>query len=295
MAGEDGVNQAIAIGARVLNPSIPIVARAKSGVAQVNLESFGGVAVINPFETFAFNLGVSLRSPEIVQIEDWLTAAPGSACPPCTQPPRGRWVLVGFGRFGRAIAAVLDREGIEWKAFDPRIVADADHRLLRGDYTETTLRDAGIGTADVLVAGSDIDTVNLGATTLARRVRPDIFVIIRQNQMQDRALVEAARANLKFVQSDLMVHECLQVLKTPMLGRFIAKLRASDPATSTATLERIQPRGRRRRAAGVDVRLRRAAAGDVLRVLPARRGAVHGSRTSWRIRRSRPSDCVPPR
>src|SRR6185436_11231902 len=56
MAGEDGVNQAIAIGARVLNPAIPIVARAKSRVAKVNLESFGGVEVINPFETFAFNL-----------------------------------------------------------------------------------------------------------------------------------------------------------------------------------------------------------------------------------------------
>ena len=121
------------IGARVLNPTLPIVARAKSAIAKVNLESFGGVAVINPFETFAFNLGVALRSPEIVQIEDWLTATPGSPCPACTQPPRGRWLLVGFGRFGRAIADVLDREGIEWTAFDPRIAADADPRLLQGD------------------------------------------------------------------------------------------------------------------------------------------------------------------
>ena len=47
--------------------------------------------------------------------------------------------------------------------------------------------------------------MNLGATTLARRVKPDIFVVIRQNQMQDRALVEAARADLKFVQSQIMV------------------------------------------------------------------------------------------
>ena len=240
MAGDDGVNQAIAIGARVLNPSIPIVARAKSGVAQVNLESFGGVAVINPFETFAFNLGVSLRSPEIVQIEDWLTAAPGSPCPPARSRRAASGCWWASGASAARSPTVLDREGIEWKAFDPRIVADADQRLLRGDYTETTLRDAGIAAADVLVAGSDIDTVNLGATTLARRVRPDIFVIIRQNQMQDRALVEAARANLKFVQSDLMVHECLQVLKTPMLGRFIAKLRAGAPATATATLERVR-------------------------------------------------------
>ncbi len=240
LAGDDDVNQAIAIGARVLNPSIPIIAGARSDVAQVNLESFGGVAVINPFETFAFNIGVALRAPEIVQIEDWLTSTPGSPCPAVTQPPRGRWVLVGFGRFGRAIAKVLDREGIAWKAFDPRGASvDDDGRLLHGDNSEHLLRDAGIEDADVLVAGADIDAVNLGATTLARRVRPDLFVVIRQNQMQDRALVEAARANLKFVQSDIMVHECLQVLKTPMLGRFIAKLRDLEQATAATTLERI--------------------------------------------------------
>ena len=240
LAGEDGVNQSIAIGARVLNPDILIVARAKSTVAKVNLESFGGVAVINPFETFAFNLGVGLRSPEIVQIEDWLTATTGSPIPPAIQPPRGRWVLVGFGRFGRAIAQVLDQEGIEWKAFDPREETEADQRLVHGDYTENVLHDAGVEHADVLVAGSDGDSVNLGATTLARRVKPDIFVVIRQNQMQDKSLVEAARANLKFVQSEIMVNECLQVLKTPMLGRFIAQLRAGDSAQAAAVLARTR-------------------------------------------------------
>ena len=240
LAGEDGVNQSIAIGARVLNPDILIVARAKSTVAKVNLESFGGVAVINPFETFAFNLGVGLRSPEIVQIEDWLTATTGSPIPPAIQPPRGRWVLVGFGRFGRAIAQVLDQEGIEWKAFDPREETEADQRLVHGDYTENILHDAGVESADVLVAGADSDAVNLGATTLARRVKPDIFVVIRQNQMQDRALVEAARANIKFVQSDIMVNECLQVLKTPMLSRFISRLRAGDREQASAVLAHVR-------------------------------------------------------
>ena len=240
LAGEDSVNQAIAIDARVLNPGIPIIARAKSAVAKVSLESFGGVTVINPFETFAYNLGVSLRAPEIVQIEDWLTATDGTPIPPAVQPPHGRWVLVGFGRFGRAISNVLDRAGIEWKAFDPRAVIETDERLVHGDYAENILHDAGVEVADVLVAGADNDAVNLGATTLARRVKPDIFVVIRQNQMQDRALVDAARANLKFVQSDIMVNECLQVLKAPMLSRFIAQLRAGDREQATAVLDRVR-------------------------------------------------------
>jgi len=240
LAGDDDINQAIAIGARLLNPSIQIVARAKSGVAKRNLESFGGVHVVNPFETFAFNLGVSLRNPEVLQIEEWLTAAPDSACPARIQPPRGQWVLVGYGRFGRAVAEVLDREGIEWKAFDPALEHDRDRHLLHGDYIENILRDAGIASADVLVAGADVDAVNLGVTTLARRVKPDIFVIIRQNHVQDRALVEAARADFTFVQAELMVHECLQVLKTPMLGRFISRLRDAEPSTAGATIRRIR-------------------------------------------------------
>ena len=117
---------------------------------------------------------------------------------------------------------------------------ETDERLVHGDYAENILHDAGVEVADVLVAGADNDAVNLGATTLARRVKPDIFVVIRQNQMQDRALVDAARANLKFVQSDIMVNECLQVLKAPMLSRFIAHLRAGDREQATAVLDRVR-------------------------------------------------------
>lgn len=240
LAGEDDANQAIAIGARVLNPSLLIVARAKSEVARINLESFGGVVVINPFETFADNLAVSLSKPEVLQVEDWLTATPGSPCPPCVRPPRGRWLLVGYGRFGHSIGMVLDREGIEWKAFDPSITEGTDPRLHGGDYIESILRDRGIEDTDALVAGADIDAVNLGAATLGRREKPALFVVIRQNHAQDSALIDAANANVKFVQSELMVHECLQRLKTPMLGRFIARLRSLEVAFATRTLDRVR-------------------------------------------------------
>jgi Trk K+ transport system NAD-binding subunit len=240
LAGDDSINQAIAIGARVLNPSILIVATAQSDVAKVNLESFGGVAVINPFETFAANLAVCLREPTVHQVEEWLTATPGSECPAPVRLPRGRWILVGFGRFGRSIAKVLDGEGIEWKAIDPGSLDDPDTRLLHGERIERVLLDAGVETADVVVAGSDGDAANLTATTLARRLRPELFVVIRQNQTHDFALIDAARANLRFVQSDLMVHECLQLLKTPMLARFITELRAAGEAAAGTALERIR-------------------------------------------------------
>lgn len=240
LAGEDSVNQAIAIGARVLSPTLRIVARAKSDVAKVNLESFGGVLVTSPFETFADKLRVAIRAPGVVQIEDWLTASAGAPCPERVQPPAGRWVLIGFGRFGRSVARMLDAEGIEWKAFDPSIEEDPEGRLLHGDYTEGILRDAGIASASVLVAGADSDAVNLGATTLARRVKADIFVVIRQNQSRDRALVDAAKADIKFDQATLTASECLQCLKAPMLARFIAHLRDAGDTLCGDALARIR-------------------------------------------------------
>ena len=88
---------------------------------------------------------------------------------------------------------MLDREGIEWKAFDPGITDGSDRRLQGGDYTESMLRDGGIEGSDALVAGADVDAVNLGAATLGRRVKPGIYVVIRQNHAQDSALIDAAK------------------------------------------------------------------------------------------------------
>jgi Trk K+ transport system NAD-binding subunit len=240
LAGDDGVNQAIAIGARFLCPAIQIVAREKSHVATANLEAFGGVQVINPFETFAFNIGVTLRNPEVLQLEEWLTAEPGAPCPPPLRLPRGLWILVGYGRFGHAIADVLDREQVPWKSLDPGTEHQHDRGLVQDDYTATIMNDADIARASTLFAGADVDAVNLWVTTLARRVNPKIFVVIRQNHIQDRALIEAARADVTFIQSELMVHECLQLLKTPTLGRFIARLREASPMVAMATLQRIR-------------------------------------------------------
>lgn len=242
LAGEDAVNQAIAIGAHFLCPQLKIVAREKSHVATANLEAFGGVQVVNPYETFAFNLGVALRSPQVLQIEEWLTAEPGTPCPGPLALPRGLWILIGYGRFGHAIADVLSGEGVPWKSLEPGADQERHRGLVQDDYSKTISADPDIANADALFAGSDIDALNLWVTTLARRVKPDIFVVIRQNHFQDRALIEAARADVTFVQSELMVHECLQLLKTPTLGRFIARLREADPAVATTTLDRVHQR-----------------------------------------------------
>jgi voltage-gated potassium channel len=243
LTGDDKANQTIAIGARTLQPSLRVIARVKSEIAKVNLEAFGDVAVINPFETFAANVALDLDAPEVLRLEEWLTAAPDAACPARIGVPQGPWVLVGYGRFGHYIAKILDERGIAWKAIDNRMLSgEAEQQVLASDNTDNALRDADIEHAAVIVGGTDNDAVNLAAITLARRRNPKIWTIIRQNHIADRVLIRAAKSNLRFVQSEIMVHECLQLINEPMLGDFLRSLRKEGSLFASSTLEKIQSR-----------------------------------------------------
>ncbi len=240
LTGSDEANQTIAVSAHTLKPDLLVIARAKSEIALANLSAFGGVHVINPFQTFATNIALDLDAPDVLRLEEWLTASPGSECPPPLGLPSGPWVIVGYGRFGRAIGDVLDARGIEWRAVDHQKVVDSPLKLLVGDDTEGSLRDLGIETAAVVVAGTDNDATNLAITTLARRANPKIFVIIRQNHVSDRVLIEAARANLAFVQADIMVHECLQLITVPLLRTLLKHVAEEGASSGTNMLETIQ-------------------------------------------------------
>jgi len=235
----DSANQTISIGAKVLRKDMLVIARVKDTVEFNNLSAFGGVHIINPFQVLATNIGLDIAAPEVLRLEDWLTDAPGTPCPSRVNVPKGPWVLVGYGRFGQSITEVLDEAHIDWRAIDPGAAVAREARILAADNTESALRAAGILKAGVLVAGTDNDTVNLGVTTLARRLNPDIFVVVRQNDAADRVLIDAARANLRFVQSDLIVRECLQILKTPMLGDFINRIRTGGSTQASKAIELI--------------------------------------------------------
>lgn len=239
LTSKENANQTIAIGAKLLRDDITVIARVIEADGISNLTSFGDVHSINPFQVLATNLSLDIAAPEVLRLEDWVTAAPGSPSPTRINLPKGRWVLIGYGRFGQAISATLDEAGVPWRAIDPEPSLAREARLLMGDNSEGSLRAAGVARASVLVAGTNNDTINLSVATIARRINPNIFVIIRQNQTSDRLLIDAARANLRFEQSELIVREILQTLKTPLLGDFINLIRQQGSTSASLVIEQI--------------------------------------------------------
>ncbi len=240
LSADDQTNQAIVIGAKVLASKLRVLARVKSPAAQETLEAFGDVTIVNPFDTFGVNFSMALAQPDTLRLEDWLSGVPGAKPPPRVEAPHGHWVIAGYGRFGHAVAAALEAAGLTWKAIDIDPAHCGDEGIVGTGFAEEALKKAGIDEACGLVAGTDNDANNLAIVTTAKRVKRKLFVVIRQNQVGNRSLIEAARADMEFVQSALMTHEVLQLLTTPILNRFLMLAREQPNVWAVGVSGRIR-------------------------------------------------------
>ncbi len=241
LTNDDDANLAVAATARLLNPNLQVIARAQMIETAANMESFGARRVINPFETFADYLRLAMREPNCYRLLDWLTALPGSRLRKERPPPRGEWVICGHGRFGSAVSRRLSAERIELKIIDPDPAVGAADNVIQGVGTEAEiLRAAGIAEAEGLVAATDNDVANLAIAVTAREINPDIFLAIRQNLEGNVRLFEAIEPDLVMDSSEIVAHECIAVIMTPLLERFLDVVRGERDAWARALIARLK-------------------------------------------------------
>ena len=254
VTNDEQSNLAIAIAVRLLNPDIPVVARAATQSVAANLASFGTHHVINPFTRFAERLALAVAAPERFRLIELLTSLPDNPIPEPHRPPRGHWILCGYGKFGHAVAEHLRDTGITLSIIDPA-ASDADHNIV-GDGTEaSTLRQAGIEHAQGIVAGSDNDVNNLSIAVTASELKPDLFVVARQNHHANRALFTAYDADFTVLPSRIVARECLALLTAPLLARFLDRLSALSEEDCRQLVGRLQVEGGGLTPAIWDIRL----------------------------------------
>lgn len=249
VTGDEEANQAIALGTRALDPSTRIIARITDPVIKAGLAAFEDIQVVDPIDAFAANLRLAIEAPEVLQLEEWLTASPGSPRPDTQRLPAGHWIVAGSERFLEPIVRALQAcgqttqslatSGWTTAASDAAPRSDAASGSLHAGLDDD-LQACGVARAVGLVAATDSDTVNLAIATLARRANPMLTVVMRQNRAFNQLLVESSAPALTFVQSHLMAHEVLQALTTPLLDRFLAQMRLADPTLAREAAQRLE-------------------------------------------------------
>jgi hypothetical protein len=99
----------------------------------------------------------------------------------------GHVIVVGFGLAGRCVADLLDQSGQSFTIVEQNPVTVETQRALgrsivQGDAAAAdTLIEAGLNTADILALTIPNEDAVLSATSLARRLRPEIYIIARTN------------------------------------------------------------------------------------------------------------------
>lgn len=238
---DDRANLAVVITAATLRPEIPVVARTTSAVVAERMGAFGSPTVINPFDRFGDRLRLALRAPASAQLSTWLESGPGAELPERRDPPApGRWVVAGYGSFGRHFSADLRAEGLEVRTID-RAPADGEEPpTVVGDASEPdVLAAAGMAGAVGFVAATDDDFTNMSLVAEARRIAPGVFVAARQNSPASDPLFEALEIDALLVPTAVVANEAYAQLSTPLLWQFLRGLPDRDDAWAADVTARL--------------------------------------------------------
>ena len=224
----DAANVKIAVTVKLLRPGIPVIARAGIKEAVDNLDSFNTDQIINAYEVFGEHLAMTQRTPSVHLLHAWLISLPQRTLQPPVTPPRGKWIICGYGRFGSSCARYLEDVGNSIAVIE-RKEEKAPEGAIVGRGTEAgPLIDAGVREAVGIVVGTDSDTNTLSAIMTARELNPDLYLVARQDRNADTDIFQAANLDLIMEPSRIIVWRILPLITTPLLSRFLRLLRAGN-------------------------------------------------------------------
>ncbi len=237
-------NLKIAITAKLLHPEVKVICRADSHDVEANMASFGTNHIFDPFDTFGHHLAVALQSPCLCLLNEWLGGVGSHSVPEPVYPPRkGLWILCGYGRFGQAVYRRLVSEGLDVvviEAEPQKTGVPANARLVVGRGTEAvTLEQADVNRAVGLVAGTDDDVNNLSIIMTARELNDDLFVVARQNHLDNQDLFEAVGPDMMMHPSSIIANKIRVLLVTPMLSAFESLALHEEDAWACQLISRI--------------------------------------------------------
>jgi Trk K+ transport system NAD-binding subunit len=240
LTNDDEANLAVAMAAAMLRPDVQVLARTVSRPIAERMRAFGAPSIVNPFDRFGDLLRVALRAPAAFRLMEWLTGEPGTELPPRREPPRGRWVICGYGRFGREVVADLRAEGLVVTIIEPGLAAADDPSIIVGFGTEPdVLARARLEDAVGFVAATDNDTTNLSLIVGASRRNPELFTIARQNDPANRPLFDALHIDTTLVPTRLVAAEVLARISDPMLWAFVQQAQQRDDRWAQPLLDRL--------------------------------------------------------
>jgi len=242
ITNEDHANLTIAITSKLLRPDLPVLARSERRRVSANMASFGTDYRVDPYSIFAERFYLALTSPTKYLVQDWLISVPGSKLRTEINPPAGRWIIAGLGRFGSRIAPQLEAAALPYTIIDvhPDRVVNRENAVLGRGTEAHTLMEAGIKDAVGIIAGTGDDVDNLSIIMTAKELNPNLFFVARQENQQNDELFDHSGADLVARRSLIVARRMLSLATTPLLSVFLSHLIHEDETFADILKARLE-------------------------------------------------------
>ncbi|TVS09924.1 MAG: potassium transporter TrkA, partial [Wenzhouxiangella sp.] len=243
VTAEDRVNLKIAVTARLLNQRAAVYARADESAVADNMRSFGTAHVVNPAEEFVHRLRLLLTRPHSYRLYEWLRSSPDGDIPDLQQPPSGRWILCGFGRFGQAVYQMLSGLGVQVAVIEEDTALEGlPQGTIAGRGTQAeTLQAAGIEDAVGILATTRDDVDNLSILITARELNENLFCGAVANRWSSGPLFHAAEPQFVGQPGELIAGTITSYIRSPLLNHLFQRLEEEEDGMAAKVLDRIAP------------------------------------------------------
>lgn len=158
----------------------------------------------------------------------------------------GPVIIAGFGLAGRWVADIFDRHGIDYVVVDenPQTIAaqkSLGRRVVLGDISqEQTLREAGIEKASILALTVPDEQAVLKATRLARRLKPDLYIVARTTYTSAGIQAHELGADDVIKAEQTVARQFYEMLLRKVCGRSAPSVNGQGPAVARGTLPAAQ-------------------------------------------------------
>jgi len=147
--------------------------------------------------------------------------------------PHGKYIVCGYGRFGKALQKKFEKYNFDYVFIDEKRIASRDMiesgRFIRANPDDKdTLIQAGIKEAVALIVGTKNDIDNLSIVITARKINPDIYIIARENTIQEVSLFQAANINWVFIIEKILINKTSILLTKPLKNMFLKMILKKD-------------------------------------------------------------------
>ncbi len=228
----DYKNTKIALLVKLLNNKVNIIVKSSTKEQTQHLKNLGIKNIVDPFHLIANRFYLAISGPHLWILERLLFGH-DLYIHEHEALPKGKYVICGYGRMGRALQESLNKSNTECSFID---LKSAKHKAQKnsaiyGDAEDyKTLIDAGVEDAAAIIAATKDDLINLTILLTAKKINPDIYTIGRENTLDDITIFQSANIDRVYILEEVISEYVHRLISQPLAHLFLQLIYKHDDA-----------------------------------------------------------------